>query len=116
MEIEMEKMDPQPNYMSAPYSYQQPPLSMPPSPHTVHTIITPTAFSKENQRMTCPRCNVDINTRVESVPNMKTHLIAFLLCVCGCCCCAPCPYFMDSCIIHKHYCPACSSYLGESIN
>ncbi|XP_071581836.1 lipopolysaccharide-induced tumor necrosis factor-alpha factor homolog [Temnothorax nylanderi] len=112
-----EKMEQPPSYASSlPYPNLQPPPTMPLASHTVHTIITATVFGKENQRMTCPRCNADISTRVESAANMKTHLLALLLCLGGCCCCAPLPYCMDSCLVHKHYCPACSFFLGVSKN
>ncbi|XP_077263720.1 uncharacterized protein LOC143898253 [Temnothorax americanus] len=68
-----EKMEQPPSYTSTSlYPDLQPPPTMPLAPHTVHTIITATVFGKENQRMTCPRCNADISTRVESAANMKT--------------------------------------------
>ncbi|XP_020288020.1 cell death-inducing p53-target protein 1-like [Pseudomyrmex gracilis] len=101
-----------------PYPYPQPPPSMPPPsmpPQSV-TIISGMAFGKETQNMTCPHCQANITTRVESESNMKTHLIALLLCALGCWCCVPCPYCMDSCLMHKHYCPACGTYLGMSDN
>ncbi|XP_024881588.1 lipopolysaccharide-induced tumor necrosis factor-alpha factor homolog [Temnothorax curvispinosus] len=121
----MKKMDHPPSYTSPPYPqpqypYPQPPPtsmpSMPSPPHTVHTIVTGTAFSNESQHMTCPHCHATISTRVDSEANTKTHLIAVLLCLFGCWCCAPCPYCMDSCLVHKHYCPACDAFLGASEN
>jgi len=120
----MEKMDPPPSYTSPPYPYPQPPPampqpmpppSMPPLPHTV-IITSGVAFSKEHQHMICPHCHANITTRVESEANTKTHLIAALLCLFGCWCCAPCAYCTDSCLVQKHYCPACNSFLGASEN
>ncbi|XP_077263711.1 lipopolysaccharide-induced tumor necrosis factor-alpha factor homolog isoform X1 [Temnothorax americanus] len=114
----MEKMEQPPSYTSSYPSLQPQPQPTPaPLPqHTVHTIVTGTAFSNESQRMTCPHCHADISTRVISEANTKTHLIALVLCLFGCCCCAPFPYCMDSCLVHKHYCPTCNTFLGESKN
>ncbi|XP_011705483.1 PREDICTED: lipopolysaccharide-induced tumor necrosis factor-alpha factor homolog [Wasmannia auropunctata] len=111
----MGQMEPQPSYTSPPYPYPQPPPSMPPPSHTVH-VVTGVAFNVESQHMTCPHCHANISTRVEPEANMKTHLMAGLLCLFGCWCCAPCPYCMDSCRAHKHYCPACGSFLGVAEN
>ncbi|XP_011167118.1 lipopolysaccharide-induced tumor necrosis factor-alpha factor homolog [Solenopsis invicta] len=114
----MGKMDQHSN-TSPPYPYPQgPPPSMPPPSmptHTVH-VITSTAFNKESQHLICPHCHANISTRVETEANTKTHFMAMLLCLFGCCCCACCPYCMDSCQVHKHYCPACGSFLGASQN
>ncbi|XP_011866518.1 PREDICTED: lipopolysaccharide-induced tumor necrosis factor-alpha factor homolog [Vollenhovia emeryi] len=115
----MKQMEP-PSYTSPQYPYPQPPPSMPPTsmpppPHTVH-IVAGGGLGNESQHMVCPHCHANISTRVESEANMKTHLMAALLCLFGCWCCAPCPYCMNSCLVQKHYCPACSSYLGQSDN
>ncbi|XP_077263725.1 uncharacterized protein LOC143898254 [Temnothorax americanus] len=105
----------QSSYTSSPYPNPQPPPIMP-LPQTVHTVLTRMVFSKESQHIICPHCHADISTRVVSEANTKTHLLALLLCACGCCCCAPCPYCTDSSRVHRHYCPACTNFLGESTN
>lgn len=76
-------------------------------------FIQPTIFGPDTQRLTCPNCQASISTRVESESNSRTHLFALLLCIIGCWPCALCPYCMDSCLVKKHYCPACSQYLGQ---
>ncbi|XP_032665300.1 lipopolysaccharide-induced tumor necrosis factor-alpha factor homolog [Odontomachus brunneus] len=81
-----------------------------------HVIVVSGGFGPETQRMTCPQCHANISTRVESEANTKTHLMALLLCIFGLWCCAPCPYCMDTCLVKKHYCPACTAYLGVSDN
>ncbi|KAL0112964.1 hypothetical protein PUN28_012306 [Cardiocondyla obscurior] len=109
---------PYPNPQPPMYPHPQPPPSMPqpsmPSP-TVH-VITATAFGKESQHLICPHCHANITTRVESAANTKTHLMALCLFLFLCWCFTPCPYCMDSCLVQKHYCPACGSFLGESTN
>ncbi|XP_071574949.1 uncharacterized protein [Temnothorax nylanderi] len=112
----MEEMEQGPSYTSPSPNSQPPAPTMPLPPHTVHTVVTVMAFDKESQNMTCPHCHADISTRVVPEANTKTHLLAVLLCSRGCWCCAPCPYYMDSCRVHRHYCPACSNFLGESKN
>ncbi|CAL1687489.1 unnamed protein product [Lasius platythorax] len=105
---------PQPFAMPPPYPYPQPPPPPPQQPYTV--IITEAAFGPETQHMVCPHCRVNISTNVETEANIKTHLFALLLCVLGLWCFAPCPYCMDNCMVKKHYCPSCGSYLGTSEN
>lgn len=96
-----------------------PPGFMPPPPYS-HTESTPNViiiqnpvFGPDTQSMTCPHCHTNISTRVTQSPSAKTHLFALLFCVIGFWPCAPCPYCIDSCLIKKHYCPACNQYLGE---
>ncbi|KAH0954956.1 hypothetical protein HN011_000545 [Eciton burchellii] len=96
----------------APPSYTSTPMQ----PPQQNVIISNVAFGNEPQHMTCPHCQANISTRIDTEANTKTHLFALLLCVLGCWCCAPCPYCMDSCMVKKHYCPACNAYLGSSDN
>ncbi|XP_076171163.1 lipopolysaccharide-induced tumor necrosis factor-alpha factor homolog [Ptiloglossa arizonensis] len=116
----MEKNIPPPpppvGFVSGP-SFIQPP---PPPPYNDGqpsvVIVGNTHFGSESQRVRCSSCHADISTSIETEANMKTHMIALLLCVFGFWCCAPCPYCMDSCLVKKHYCPACKAYLGQSDN
>lgn len=106
--------DVQPGYAPPPYSSSvQPP---PPQAQTFVVHTAPIAYGPTSQRMTCPHCQATISTRVEAEANMKTHIVALILCVLGLWCCSPCPYCMDSCLAQKHYCPSCKSYLGEASN
>lgn len=104
---------PPPFGTSPPYPYPQPPPQPPQQPSI---IITGGSFGPETQHMVCPHCRANISTRVETEASSKTHLFALLLCVLGCWCCAPCPYCTDSCLVKKHYCPACGNYLGSHEN
>ncbi|KAF7990167.1 hypothetical protein HCN44_009902 [Aphidius gifuensis] len=79
-------------------------------------IVHQAAFGPESQRMTCPHCRADVSTRVENESNSKTHLFALLCCVLGCMPCAICPYCIDTCLVKKHFCPACNAYLGQYDN
>ncbi|KAK2586575.1 hypothetical protein KPH14_011455 [Odynerus spinipes] len=79
-------------------------------------VIVVQSFGPETQRMICPYCSANVSTRVETEANAKTHLFALLLCLIGCWPCAPCPYCVDSCLVKKHYCPSCKSYLGQFEN
>ncbi|CAL1687497.1 unnamed protein product [Lasius platythorax] len=105
---------PQPLVTSSPYPYPQPPPPPPQQPLMV--IITETAFGPETQPMVCPHCYDNISTRVKLEANLKTHKFAVHLCCLGLWCCAPCPYYMNSCMEKKHYCPSCGSYLGSCEN
>ncbi|CAL7933563.1 unnamed protein product [Xylocopa violacea] len=100
---------PPPGFVPAPPP--PPPYSGPPQPNVVYVVPQ---FSSQSQRMTCPHCHTDINTRVENTANTRTHLFALLLCVFGLWCCAPIPYCVDNCMSQKHYCPSCNIYLGQS--
>ncbi|GAB1862695.1 LITAF domain-containing protein [Camponotus japonicus] len=114
----MEQNPPPPGFAAPPYTPypQPPPPSQPQPPPQPSVIITAAAFGPQSQHLTCPHCRANISTRVETEANMKTHLIALLLCALGLWCCVPCPYCMDSCLATKHYCPSCGSYLGIAEN
>ncbi|XP_041974487.1 lipopolysaccharide-induced tumor necrosis factor-alpha factor homolog [Aricia agestis] len=63
----------------------------------------------------CPKCNKSIVTRVDYVPNNRTHIVSAGLCViAGCCCGCFVPYCMKSCKTANHYCPKCTAYLGSA--
>jgi len=93
-------------------------------PHIAHqhqpqvVVVTRAAanFGPESTPMTCPHCQASISTRVTADANTKTHLFALLLCIVGLWCCVPCPYCMDGCLVKKHFCPACNTYLGQYDN
>ncbi|XP_076681137.1 lipopolysaccharide-induced tumor necrosis factor-alpha factor homolog [Andrena cerasifolii] len=91
-----------------------PPMYTEGQPNIVY--VSSLQFGSESQHLTCPHCHASITTSVQTEANSKTHLFALLICVLGGWCCAPCPYCMDSCLVKKHYCPACKAYLGESTN
>ncbi|CAK1548265.1 unnamed protein product [Leptosia nina] len=64
----------------------------------------------------CPTCNKSIVTRVDYVPNNRTHIVSAALCVlAGCCCGCFVPYCMRSCKTANHYCPACKAFIGSHI-
>ncbi|XP_028165754.1 lipopolysaccharide-induced tumor necrosis factor-alpha factor-like [Ostrinia nubilalis] len=65
---------------------------------------------------TCVTCNKSIVTRVDYVPNNRTHIISAALCVlAGCCCGCFVPYCMRSCKTANHYCPNCQAFVGTYI-
>jgi len=41
------------------------------------------AFGKESQNITCPHCQANVSTRVDTEANMKTHSFALILCIAG---------------------------------
>ncbi|XP_012279489.1 lipopolysaccharide-induced tumor necrosis factor-alpha factor homolog [Orussus abietinus] len=97
-----------------------PPGFMPPPPYTSHVppqpgvvIIQTQTFGPDTMPMTCPFCHATISTRVMQESGTKTHMFALILCLIGCWPCAPFPYCIDSCLIKKHYCPACNAFLGQ---
>ncbi|KAL2744851.1 lipopolysaccharide-induced tumor necrosis factor-alpha factor [Vespula maculifrons] len=102
---------PPPYYLHAPPPLPPPPP--PPPPPRPHIIVS---FGKKSQLTVCTYCGARISTRVETEASIKTHLIALFLCLIGACCCAPIPYCIDSCLIIKHYCPLCNSFLGQVDN
>lgn len=85
-------------------------------PQTSPIVVRNLNFGPEQQHIICPSCHANVLTITEKEANMKTHLFALGLCVIGFWCCVPCPYCMDSCLVTKHYCPNCRSYLGQSNN
>lgn len=87
----------------------------PPGPMQPNVVVIQ-SFGPDTQRMNCPHCGANVSTRVETEANTKTHLFALLLCLIGCWPCVPCPYCMDSCLVKKHFCPSCQSYLGQFEN
>ncbi|XP_066595496.1 uncharacterized protein [Prorops nasuta] len=94
-----------------------PPYNDPGVPQQTNVVIIQAPnFGSEPQRLLCPYCRAEISTRVESDCNTKTHLFALGLCLLGFWCCIPCPYCMDTCLVKKHYCPACKEFLGQSEN
>ncbi|KAH0535465.1 cell death-inducing p53-target protein 1 homolog [Cotesia glomerata] len=118
---------PQPDFSQPPYPYPTAPEVPPPPPYTseplqttaepVVTLVQPAVnYGPESMHVTCPHCRAEISTRVETEPNLKTHMIALLLCLFQCWFCAPCVYCIDGCLVKKHYCPACEQYLGSCEN
>ncbi|XP_028038743.1 lipopolysaccharide-induced tumor necrosis factor-alpha factor homolog isoform X1 [Bombyx mandarina] len=62
---------------------------------------------------TCQTCNKTVVTRVDYVPNNRTHIISAALCIlAGCCCGCFVPYCMRSCKTANHYCPQCKAFVG----
>ncbi|XP_051163237.1 lipopolysaccharide-induced tumor necrosis factor-alpha factor homolog [Leptopilina boulardi] len=111
----MSKAGPPPPGFHPPPSYND--ANMPQLQPNVVIVGTPTrAFGPSSQPMTCPYCQANISTRVESESSTKTHLFALLLCIIGFWPCVPCPYCMDSCLTQKHFCPSCNAYLGQHEN
>ncbi|XP_043586681.1 lipopolysaccharide-induced tumor necrosis factor-alpha factor-like [Bombus pyrosoma] len=98
-----------------PLSHSVPPPSYE-QPQTNPVIIRTLNFGPAQQNIICPTCHTNVFTIIEREANMKTHLFALGLCLLGCWCCVPCPYCMDSCLVTKHYCPSCRTYLGQSDN
>ncbi|KAL0883744.1 hypothetical protein ABMA27_015849 [Loxostege sticticalis] len=62
--------------------------------------------------LTCPDCRMDIVTRVESVPSVRTHLLALCLCVFVFWPCTCLPYCIGSCNNAEHFCPNCHNHIG----
>lgn len=51
---------------------------------SVHTIIHHNQrLGPESTKVTCPSCKMEIHTKVEYTPTMKTHIMAILLCIFG---------------------------------
>lgn len=98
-----------PSYSVAVGPQQYQPTAPTTAPNVI--IVHQAALGPESQRMTCPHCRADIATRVQNESNSKTHLFALLCCVFGCIPCAIFPYCIDSCLVKKHFCPACNAYL-----
>ncbi|KAJ2946449.1 hypothetical protein O0L34_g12492 [Tuta absoluta] len=86
------------------------------------TVITPNAPARNPGATklgpgptgtTCPSCNKSIVTRVDFVPNNRTHIVSAALCIlAGCCCGCIVPYCMRSCKTANHYCPSCKAFVG----
>ncbi|OAD60024.1 Lipopolysaccharide-induced tumor necrosis factor-alpha factor like protein [Eufriesea mexicana] len=109
---------PPPGYGPPPPGFGPPPPSYdpPPSSGQPHVVVVNPQFGPQPQHLRCPHCQTEIVTEIRTEANMKTHFIALALCAFGLWCCAPCPYCIDSCLVPKHYCPSCHTYLGEGKN
>ncbi|KAL2728878.1 lipopolysaccharide-induced tumor necrosis factor-alpha factor [Vespula squamosa] len=105
----MNKDLPSSNFIPPPPYHIQPP---PVPPHRNIVI----SFGTNSQLMVCSYCGIRVSTEVKSEASIKTHSIALFLCLIGACFCAPIPYCIDSCLISKHYCPVCKSFLGQVDN
>ncbi|XP_022116844.2 lipopolysaccharide-induced tumor necrosis factor-alpha factor homolog [Pieris rapae] len=77
------------------------------------TIIVTQVMGSEAASMICRSCGVQITTRVERMPSMRTHLFAILLCLVGCWPCSCLPYCVDTCNNADHYCSNCNAYIGS---
>ncbi|KAF2883734.1 hypothetical protein ILUMI_22441 [Ignelater luminosus] len=105
-----------PQYLSD-SNYQQLTYDIPLRDHqgfaTVVVRTTPQialAYGPHPQPTTCLYCHKQITTTVVNDPTVRTHQMAFLLCIF---CCMPCiPYCMNSCQNRNHYCPNCDAFLG----
>ncbi|XP_038209086.1 lipopolysaccharide-induced tumor necrosis factor-alpha factor homolog [Zerene cesonia] len=74
----------------------------------------PTKLGPGPTGTSCPTCNKSIVTRVDYVPNNRTHIVSAALCVlAGCCCGCFVPYCMKSCKTANHYCPQCKAFIGS---
>ncbi|KAH8411284.1 hypothetical protein KR215_001361 [Drosophila sulfurigaster] len=61
----------------------------------------------------CPACGQQGRTRLQRMPNARTHTWALWLCSFGwCCCCCLYPYVLRGCRTTSHYCNACRTFLG----
>ncbi|RZF49105.1 hypothetical protein LSTR_LSTR008391 [Laodelphax striatellus] len=78
-------------------------------------VVLEQTFSPFPQRMICPSCHAEVETRVKYRPNTNTHLIALLLCFLFWPC-ALYPYCIDTCQDAMHYCSSCGAYLGTYTN
>uniref|UniRef100_A0A1A9X4Z3 LITAF domain-containing protein n=1 Tax=Glossina brevipalpis TaxID=37001 RepID=A0A1A9X4Z3_9MUSC len=65
---------------------------------------------------TCPRCQSYTLTRIVYEPNLKTHLMAALLCLLGLWCCVCLPYCYERCVNIRHHCGNCGKLLGTYCN
>ena len=107
---------PAPNYPAGP------PL-MPgyaPSPTPSRTpsqqiLVVPGAinYGKHPLRMTCPNCQRQIQTSIESEPGPMAWIIGGVLCLLGLCCCACIPCCIDDFNQVEHKCPNCNAFLGR---
>ncbi|XP_049865429.1 lipopolysaccharide-induced tumor necrosis factor-alpha factor homolog [Pectinophora gossypiella] len=99
-----------------PYDSQPPPT---PGPQVVQATVVPAVIIAGPQvgssptHYTCRSCNAQVITRIEFKPSMRTHLMAFLLCLFGCWPCVCVPYCVESCNNVDHYCPNCGSFVGS---
>ncbi|XP_014206785.1 lipopolysaccharide-induced tumor necrosis factor-alpha factor homolog [Copidosoma floridanum] len=66
----------------------------------------------ESETMNCPTCQMSVVTRVKTGATAQTHIIFILCCIFLCWPCAPCVYCCDTCLVKKHYCPRCNTFLG----
>ncbi|KAG6448061.1 hypothetical protein O3G_MSEX005320 [Manduca sexta] len=128
--MQSEKMSGPSSYPEQPPPYSGPaPSHQPMQPYGMQaTVVQPTVvptvipmvvgqqMSPGAARVTCRSCGMEIITRVESRPTMRTHLFAALLCLIGCWPCVCVPYCVDSCNNADHYCPNCNAYVGSYIN
>ncbi|XP_014298785.1 cell death-inducing p53-target protein 1 homolog [Microplitis demolitor] len=91
--------------------------AQPPQQQPVVTLIQPSInYGSQAMTIICPHCHANITTKVETEANLKTHIVALLLCLFQCWFCAPCVYCIDGCLVKKHYCPSCEQYLGSCEN
>ncbi|XP_048004657.1 lipopolysaccharide-induced tumor necrosis factor-alpha factor-like isoform X1 [Leguminivora glycinivorella] len=94
--------------------------AVPPRTTVITSVTTPATPSDRPIKLgpgptgaSCPTCHKSIVTRVDFVPNTRTHIVSAALCVlAGCCCGCFVPYCMRSCKSANHYCPACKAYIG----
>lgn len=99
-------------------------IAVPPPTAPRTTVITTPGAAQGGARQgkmgpgptgtTCMTCHKNIVTRVEYVPNNRTHIVSAALCVlAGCCCGCFVPYCMRSCKTANHYCPQCQAFIGS---
>ncbi|CAK1551662.1 unnamed protein product [Leptosia nina] len=77
------------------------------------TIIITQSMGTQPAVTVCRSCGIQITTRVEQMPSMRTHLFALLLCLIGFWPCACVPYCIDTCNNADHYCPNCNAFIGS---
>ncbi|KAJ0181153.1 hypothetical protein K1T71_003238 [Dendrolimus kikuchii] len=100
-----------------------PGLVVPPAapPRTTVIVSPPTTTGSAPAKLgpgptgtSCPHCHKSIVTRIDFVPNNRTHIASAALCVlAGCCCGCIIPYCMRSCKTANHYCPQCRAFVGS---
>ncbi|CAH4015252.1 lipopolysaccharide-induced tumor necrosis factor-alpha factor-like [Pieris napi] len=115
-----EQMPPNPVPPPSYFGNDPPPPEDPPRTRTI--VVTqirepplgPPKLGPGPTGASCPTCNKSIVTRVDYVPNNRTHIVSAALCVlAGCCCGCFLPYCMKSCRTANHYCPACKAFIGS---
>merc|ERR1719203_15094 len=120
------------NYPPPPQNYPPPPItnqpasqSYPapaqgtpsPSNDTVQQVIVqtiqPPDLGHRPTTLTCPNCQNQVTTTIESEPSAITWIACGLLCFAGLWCCSCVPFCIDSLKNVTHKCPSCSKVMGK---
>lgn len=105
--------DPPPPYTqeqdAAPLQTQQPGRTV----NTTTVVITTSEFGPRPIVAFCPKCAMQVTTRVKKLAGLFSWLMCLGLCMVGCdcgCCLIPC--CADACVDTEHRCPNCKTFLG----